>query len=119
MVRQWQEMFWQKHYSSVDMERAPDFVLVAEAYGMLGLRCDNVADVEATIRKAMETEGPVLMDFRVVKETNVYPMIPSGQTVGDMIVRKPRQIEEPESTCHYEPRDTRMPVVDEVVDVAR
>jgi acetolactate synthase-1/2/3 large subunit len=119
MVRQWQEMFWQKHYSSVDMERAPDFVLVAEAYGMLGLRCDNVADVEATIRKAMETEGPVLMDFRVVKETNVYPMIPSGQTVGDMIVRKPRQIEEPESTCHYVPRDTRMPVVDEVVDVAR
>jgi len=119
MVRQWQEMFWQKHYSSVDMERAPDFVLVAEAYGMVGLRCDNVADVEATIRKAMETEGPVLMDFRVVKETNVYPMIPSGQTVGDMIVRKPRQIEEPESTCHYEPRDTRMPVVDEVVDVAR
>jgi acetolactate synthase-1/2/3 large subunit len=119
MVRQWQEMFWQKHYSSVDMERAPDFVLVAEAYGMLGLRCDNVADVEATIRKAMETEGPVLMDFRVVKETNVYPMIPSGQTVGDMIVRKPRQIDEPESTCHYEPRDTRIPVVDEVVDVAR
>ena len=119
MVRQWQEMFWQKHYSSVDMERAPDFVLVAEAYGMLGLRCDNVADVEATIRKAMETEGPVLIDFRVVKETNVYPMIPSGQTVGDMIVRKPRQIEEPESTCHYQPRDTRMPVVDEVVDVAR
>ena len=119
MVRQWQEMFWQKHYSSVDMERAPDFVLVAEAYGMLGLRCENVADVEATIRKAMETEGPVLMDFRVVKETNVYPMIPSGQTVGDMIVRKPQQIEEPESTCHYQPRDTRMPVVDEVVDVAR
>jgi acetolactate synthase-1/2/3 large subunit len=119
MVRQWQEMFWQKHYSSVDMERAPDFVKVAEAYGMVGLRCENVADVEATIRKAMETEGPVLIDFRVVKETNVYPMIPSGQTVGDMIVRKPQQIEEPESTCHYQPRDTRMPVVDEVVDVAR
>ncbi len=119
MVRQWQEMFWQKHYSSVDMERAPDFVKVAEAYGMLGLRCESVDDVEATIRKAMETEGPVLMDFRVVKETNVYPMIPSGQTVGDMIVRKPQQVEEPESTCHYQPRDTRMPVVDEVVDVAR
>ena len=119
MVRQWQEMFWQKHYSSVDMERAPDFVKVAEAYGMVGLRCENVADVEATIRTAMETEGPVLIDFRVVKETNVYPMIPSGQTVGDMIVRKPQQIEEPESTCHYQPRDTRMPVVDEVVDVAR
>ena len=119
MVRQWQEMFWQKHYSSVDMERAPDFVKVAEAYGMLGLRCESVDDVEATIRKAMETEGPVLMDFRVVKETNVYPMIPSGQTVGDMIVRKPQHVEEPESTCHYQPRDTRMPVVDEVVDVAR
>jgi len=119
MVRQWQEMFWQKHYSSVDMERAPDFVKVAEAYGMVGLRCENVADVEATIRTAMETEGPVLIDFRVVKETNVYPMIPSGQTVGDMIVRKPQPVDEPESTCHYQPRDTRMPVVDEVVDVAR
>jgi len=119
MVRQWQEMFWQKHYSSVDMERAPDFVKVAEAYGMVGLRCENVSDVEATIRTAMETEGPVLIDFRVVKETNVYPMIPSGQTVGDMIVRKPQPVDEPESTCHYQPRDTRMPVVDEVVDVAR
>ncbi|MFY8052886.1 MAG: biosynthetic-type acetolactate synthase large subunit [Armatimonadaceae bacterium] len=119
MVRQWQEMFWQKHYSSVDMERAPDFVKVAEAYGMVGLRCENVADVETTIRTAMETEGPVLIDFRVVKETNVYPMIPSGQTVGDMIVRKPQPVDEPESTCHYQPRDTRMPVVDEVVDVAR
>ena len=119
MVRQWQEMFWQSQYSSVDMERAPDFVKVADAYGMLGLRCESAGDVEATIRLAMETEGPVIMDFRVAKETNVYPMIPSGQTVKDMIVRKPAPKEELDSTCHYQPRDTRTPLADEVVDVAR
>jgi hypothetical protein len=71
----------------------------------------------------METPGPVVMDFRVAKETNVYPMIPSGQTIAEMVVYKPENGDEPASTCHYvpggQPRDTRFPTEDEVVDVAR
>ena len=103
MVRQWQEMFWQKNYSNVNLEQAPDFVKLAEAYGCTGLRCETVADVEATIKRAMETPGPVVMDFRIAKETNVYPMIPSGQTINEMVTRKPAPADEVASTCHYTP----------------
>jgi len=120
MVRQWQEMFWQKHYSAVDLERAPDFVKLAEAYGIPAFQCTSPDAVEATLRTALDTKGPVLLDFRVAKETCVFPMIPSGQTIHDMVVRKPHDpADSPESTCHYQPRDTREPDPDEVVDVAR
>ena len=134
MVRQWQEMFWQKHYSHVNLEQAPDFVKLAEAYGCVGLRCDKMEDVEATIRQAMAiNDGPVVIDFRVAKDTNVYPMIPSGQTIHEMVVTRPAAPEdEPASACHFEPRpgeieeavaipvrDTRFPDPAEVVDVAR
>lgn len=121
MVRQWQEMFWQKHYSSVNLEQAPDFVKLAEAYGILGLICDKPEDLEATLKKAMEHDGPVVMDIRVAKESNVFPMIPSGQTINEMMVRKPEPALEPPSACHFEPKpkDTRVPDPDEVVDVAR
>jgi len=119
MVRQWQEMFWQKHYSSVNLEQAPDFVKLAEAYGILGLYCDKPEDLEATLKRAMDHDGPVVMDIRVAKESNVFPMIPSGQTINEMMVRKPEPALAPPSTCHFEPKDTRMPEPDEVVDVAR
>jgi acetolactate synthase I/II/III large subunit len=120
MVRQWQEMFWQKHYSSVNLEQAPDFVKLAEAYGILGLYCDKPEDLEATLRRAMDHDGPVVMDIRVAKESNVFPMIPSGQTINEMMVRKPDAIvEAPPSQCHFEPKDTRTPEPNEVVDVAR
>ena len=120
MVRQWQEMFWQKHYSAVDLERAPDFVKLAEAYQVPAFQCTSPTEIESTLRKAIDTKGPVLLDFRVAKETCVFPMIPSGQTIHDMVVRKPHDpADSPESTCHYTPRDTREPNPDEVVDVAR
>jgi acetolactate synthase I/II/III large subunit len=121
MVRQWQEMFWQKHYSSVNLEQAPDFVKLAEAYGILGLICDKPEDLEATLRRAMEHDGPVVMDIRVAKESNVFPMIPSGQTINEMMVRKPEPALAPPSVCHFEPKpkDTRVPDPNEVVDVAR
>ncbi|MBB6050503.1 biosynthetic-type acetolactate synthase large subunit [Armatimonas rosea] len=121
MVRQWQEMFWQKHYSSVNLEQAPDFVKLAEAYGILGLICDKPEELEATLRRAMEHDGPVVMDIRVAKESNVFPMIPSGQTINEMMVRKPEPELAPPSVCHFEPKpkDTRVPDPDEVVDVAR
>jgi acetolactate synthase-1/2/3 large subunit len=120
MVRQWQEMFWQKHYSEVNLEKAPDFVKLADAYDIPGLRCEHPEDVEATVRKAMETPGPVLIDFRVAKETNVYPMIPSGQTIDEMIVRRPDSPAIPMTPpSPAEPLELRLPQPNEVVDVAR
>ncbi len=105
MVRQWQEMFWQKHYSHVNLEQAPDFVKLAEAYDCVGLRCEKVEDIEATIEKAMAiNDRPVVIDFRVAKETNVYPIIPAGQTIHEMITTKPvKAEEEPVNTCHFSP----------------
>ena len=123
MVRQWQEMFWQKRYSSVNLEKAPDFVKLADAYGIPAMRCTHPEDVEATVRKAMETPGPVLIDFRVVKESNVYPMIPSGQTIDEMITRRPEPKTETLETFvvaeKAEPMELRLPQPNEVVDVAR
>jgi acetolactate synthase-1/2/3 large subunit len=105
MVRQWQEMFWQKHYSHVNLEMAPDFVKLADAYDCVGLRCERPEDVEATIERAKAiNDRPVVMDFRVAKETNVYPMIPSGQTIHDMVITRPAAAaDEPAGACHYTP----------------
>jgi acetolactate synthase I/II/III large subunit len=116
MVRQWQEMFWQKHYSEVNLERAPDFIKLADAYGIPAILCDDPKDTISVIEKAMATRGPVLMDFRIAKETNVFPMIPSGQTINEMMTKKPETVAIPVA---IDPKDTRMPKLDEVVDVAR
>ncbi|HEX6665957.1 MAG TPA: biosynthetic-type acetolactate synthase large subunit [Solirubrobacterales bacterium] len=85
MVRQWQELFWNGRYSSVEMGASPDWVKLAEAFGATGMRCENSADLEETMVKALETEGPVLLDVRVAKEENCYPMIPPGQAARDMV----------------------------------
>jgi acetolactate synthase-1/2/3 large subunit len=86
MVRQWQELFWDRRYSAVDMGfDSPDWVKLAEAFGATGLRCDNADDLEATMVKALETDGPVLLDVRVAREENCYPMIPPGSAARDMV----------------------------------
>ena len=93
MVRQWQEMFHENRYSQVDLEASPDFVKLAEAFDCVGLRCTSPTEVEATLKQAMEiNDRPVVMDFRVAKETNVYPMIPSGQTIHDMVITRPKNM---------------------------
>ncbi|HLP15637.1 MAG TPA: biosynthetic-type acetolactate synthase large subunit [Bacteroidota bacterium] len=84
MVRQWQELFWKKRYSSVEMT-GPDYVKLAEAYGIPGFRATRTDEVESVICRALETPGPVLVEFRVVKEDNVYPMWPAGQTYTEMM----------------------------------
>lgn len=90
MVRQWQELFWKRRYSGVNIELQPDFVKLAEAYGAVGLRCDSVEGVEETLRKSLEyTDRPVLMDFHIVREVNVFPMIPAGQSIEQMMVNRP------------------------------
>jgi acetolactate synthase-1/2/3 large subunit len=85
MVRQWQELFWDKRYSQVDMGQWPDFVKVAEAYGATGLRLTDKTTLVDDMRAAIATDGPVLVDVRVTREENTYPMIPAGQAARDMV----------------------------------
>ena len=90
MVRQWQELFWESHYSNVDLEASPDFVKLAEAYGAHAIRCSSPSGVEAALAEAMAiTDRPTVLDFRIAKEENVYPMIKSGGTIRDMVVQRP------------------------------
>jgi len=85
MVRQWQDLFYQKRYSQVDLKKNPDFVKVAEAYGAKGILITKPEDVEPALKEAIDTPGPVVMDFRIVREENVYPMVPAGAALTQMI----------------------------------
>ncbi|MGI8920642.1 MAG: biosynthetic-type acetolactate synthase large subunit [Solirubrobacteraceae bacterium] len=85
MVRQWQELFWDRRYSQVDMGSFPDFVKLAEAYGATGMRCESRDTLVDDFRKALEVPGPVVIDVRVTREENVYPMIAPGQPARDMV----------------------------------
>ena len=84
MVRQWQALFYEKRYSHTDMTFAPDFVKVAEAYGVLGLRAEKPDEVEAILKKGLEHPGPVIMDFKVAREECVYPMVRPGGPIHEM-----------------------------------
>ncbi len=92
MVRQWQEFFYERRYAATPM-RSPDFVKIAEAHGLSGLRVTERSQVEAAIRKAQEIEGTVVIDFRVEQEDTVYPMVPAGADLHNMI-RRPNPIVE-------------------------
>ncbi len=85
MVRQWQELFWDKRYSHVDMGQWPDFVKVAEAYGATGMRLSDKTTLVDDVKQALATDGPVLVDVRVTREENTYPMIPAGQPARNMV----------------------------------
>jgi acetolactate synthase I/II/III large subunit len=85
MVRQWQELFWDKRYSHVEMGQWPDFVKVADAYGATGMRFEDKKTLVEDIKTALATEGPVLVDVRVTREENTYPMIPAGQPARNMV----------------------------------
>jgi acetolactate synthase-1/2/3 large subunit len=85
MVRQWQELFWDKRYSQVDMGQYPDFVKLADAYGATGIRLTDKTTLVPDMREALATEGPVLVDVRVTREENTYPMIAPGQAARDMV----------------------------------
>src|SRR5437868_5738069 len=85
MVRQWQELFWDKRYSQVDMGSWPDFVKLAEAYGATGVRLADKHSLVEGIREALRAEGPVVADVRVTREENTYPMIPAGQPARNMV----------------------------------
>jgi acetolactate synthase-1/2/3 large subunit len=84
MVRQWQELFFQRRYVATPLT-GPDFVKVAEAYGMAGIKVTHKRDVAAAIEKAMAHQGPFLIDFIVEPEENVYPMVPPGEALSAFI----------------------------------
>jgi len=85
MVRQWQEFFWNRRYSHTDIAGSVDFVKLVEAYGGQGFRVKEKDEVETAIRKALEIDNLVLVDFWVEREENVYPMVPSGSPINQMI----------------------------------
>jgi acetolactate synthase-1/2/3 large subunit len=86
MVRQWQEFFYEKRYSATPM-KGPDFVKIADAHGLAGRRVTHRSEVEDAVRFAHETEGTVVIDFRVEQEDSVYPMVPTGADLKQMIRR--------------------------------
>ncbi len=86
MVRQWQEFFYDKRYSATTMDVTPDFVALAEAYGALGLRATTKAEVEPVIKEAMASEKTVLMDIKIAREEDVYPMVPAGKATTEMLL---------------------------------
>ena len=86
MVRQWQELFYDKRYSSTKFQHAPDFVKLAEAYGAVGLRATKPEEVEPVLKKALATPKAVIMDFMVEPEESVYPMVPAGAPITKMLL---------------------------------
>jgi acetolactate synthase-1/2/3 large subunit len=84
MVRQWQELFWDRRYSQVARGQWPDFVKVAEGFGATGMRFTDKTTLVADMREALNTDGPVVVDVRVTAEENVYPMIPAGSAAREM-----------------------------------
>jgi len=96
MVRQWQEAFFDNRLSGVDLEGNPDFVKLAEAYGVKGLRIRRPADIDRRLREARDHDGPVVVVAEVVKEGNVFPWIPAGAPITDMLIEAPkRKLEKP------------------------
>ncbi|MFQ6065712.1 MAG: biosynthetic-type acetolactate synthase large subunit [bacterium] len=85
MVRQWQQLFYKSRYSQVNLEGHPDFVKVAEAYGIEGIRVTKPEEVEPALKKALDIAGPVVLDFRISREENVYPMVPAGAALTQII----------------------------------
>ena len=85
MVRQWQQLFYNRRYSSSCLNTSPDFVKIAEAYGAVGLRAKKNEEVEGVILETLKVKKPVLIDFVIEPEENVYPMVPAGEAIDRMI----------------------------------
>lgn len=86
MVRQWQELFYDKKYSATPLDVAPDFVALARAYGAVGLRATKPSEVEPVIKEALATKNLVIMDFVIDREEGVYPMVPAGKATTEMLL---------------------------------
>jgi acetolactate synthase-1/2/3 large subunit len=85
MVRQWQELFWDRRYTQVETGAYPDFVKLAEAYGATGMRLTDKGSLVDDMKRAIETDGPVVVDVKVTREENTFPMIPTGSAAREMV----------------------------------
>jgi acetolactate synthase-1/2/3 large subunit len=83
MVKQWQDLFYEKRYSNTPMKN-PNFSKMAEAFGVRGIRCDDKNDVEKTVKEMLAHKGPVVVDFYVEPNEHVYPMVPAGKGLHEM-----------------------------------
>ena len=86
MVRQWQELFYDRCYACTEMGHTPDFVKLAEAYGAVGLRATRPGEVGPVLREGLAQRKPVIMDFLVEREEGVYPMVPAGAPITEMLL---------------------------------
>jgi len=84
MVRQWQELFYKRRYSQTHLQN-PDFAKVAESYGVKGIKVTKKEQVKDALKEAIETAGPVVLDFHIEEEENVFPMVPAGKAINRMI----------------------------------
>jgi acetolactate synthase-1/2/3 large subunit len=91
MVRQWQELFFNKRYSETLLHTQPDFSKLAEAYGAVGLKADHPEEVIPCLEKALKIQGPVVIDFHVDPEEKVFPMVPAGHSIDQMILAEPKR----------------------------
>lgn len=92
MVRQWQDLFYEGRYAASYLGKIPDFVKLADAYGVLGLRAEKPAEVESVLREGLKHKGPVLMDIQVDPFENCYPMIPAGGAHHEMVLEDPPEL---------------------------
>lgn len=88
MITQWQDLFYNKGFYANAYTRNPDFVKLAEAYGIKGIRVTKQEEVNAAIRAAQKHPGPVIVDFRIEASEHVYPMIPGGMSIDELIEEK-------------------------------
>lgn len=96
MVRQWQELFFDNRLSGVDLEGNPDFIKLGEAYGIKGFHIHKVDHCEKVMKEAMEHKGPCIIHAEVIKEDNVFPMVPAGKSAHHMIIEPPKtKLEKP------------------------
>jgi acetolactate synthase-1/2/3 large subunit len=97
MVRQWQELFFEKRYCDIDLNFSPDFAMLAKSYGIRGVRVDHRTDVPDAVRDFLSDREPRLIDFWVDPAENVYPIIPPGASLAEMVVEPPRVLVEEEA----------------------
>jgi len=85
MIRQWQELFYDKRYSAARLDTSPNFTKLAEAYGALGIEVTKPGDVRSAIEEALDSDKPVVIDFQITPEENVFPMVPAGAAINEII----------------------------------
>ncbi|RPI53504.1 MAG: acetolactate synthase large subunit, partial [Deltaproteobacteria bacterium] len=86
MVRQWQELFYDRRYAATEFEMTPDFVKLAEAYGAKGFRATKPEEVDGVLSKGLEVEGLAIMEFAIAREEGVFPMVPAGKATTEMLL---------------------------------